>query len=553
MISSLRHCVAILVAGLAWSGTVVGQESPSSGSAPASGSGSSGSSPVFGSGSGSSSSFSLSTSEAPAAPAETGRTETGATPEGSSASGLSTPSFGAEAPKTSQPSFTVPGFYGQGSTTFFGGSGRLARPRFRAGFTFGIGYDDNLSNTPSDNTPTILPGFSQFVDANGNTVTVQPTETKTIVVQTGTQFLPGGLQPQPVFETFTVEVPVDVDDTVIPADERQGSLFTRTGLLLEMQRYTPRSLFTLNAVGSLTYYLDKGEEPIEYNGNFTVSYLYRLTPRLQVTAQANTAYISQPDLSRPNTPQVQTQGDLINALGRLDVEYRITPRLSLSLTSNYSGYRYTEVTEQTGDFDEYTFGIEARYLWKPRWTLLAELRHSITTYLNRTDLDGTTDFLLVGTQFILSPRLSGTLRIGEAIKTFDMSSSAQSAPYVESTVSYRSTARSSVTWNNRFGFEEPQSPNQERLVYRASVAYSYMFSPHLQGSAAVNMVHEITTTEGANTDSTQDTFEATLGLEHNVTRNFTVNGGYTFTLSNTNTGLSDYYRNRIFVGGQYTF
>ena len=562
MIFSLRPWVAIIAAVLGWSGAVSGQQPASggsSGSSGGSGSGatesSAGSSSVFGSGSGSSSSFNVFSSEPPKLPVESGRTQTGSTMEGSGASGFSTQSFGASGGGSSQqapPSFTVPGFYGKGSTTFFGGSGRLARPRFRTGFTFGFGYDDNLYSTPSDNTPSIIPGLSQIVDADGNVTTAQPTETKTTVVQTGTKIISGGLR-VPVYETITTTVPVDVPDTVVPANERQGSMFTRVGLNLEMQRYTPRSLFTLDTSGSYNYYWDKDPDPVDYSGSFSMTYLYRFTPRLQVTAQANFAYISQPDLSRPNTPQREIQGDLLNGLARLDLAYRITPRLSLSASLNYDGNRYTESAEQSSDFDEYTLGIEARYLWTPRWTLLAEYRHAINTYLNRDDLDSSTEYLIFGTEFILSPRLSGTLRIGGAVKTFDQGSGSQTAPYVESAVTYRSTARSSVVWSNRFGFEEPQSPDQERLVYRSTIAYKYVFTPHLEGSLGVNIVHELTTSENTDVDSTVDTFEATLGLEYQMTRHFNLNGNYSFTLSNTNTGLADYYRNRISVGGQYNF
>ncbi|MEQ1860804.1 MAG: outer membrane beta-barrel protein, partial [Chthoniobacteraceae bacterium] len=499
-------------------------------------------------GTGSSSNFNVFSSEPPTPTPETAVVPGGETGTTDAGSAFSLPSYG---PKETPPSFTVPGFYGQGSTTFFGGSGRLARPKFRMSSTFGFGYDDNVFATPSNNTPTILPGLSQIVDETGATVTVQPTETRTTVVQTGTTIGSGGLR-RPVFETITTTVPIDVADTVIPAAERKGSMFARAGLSIEMQRYTRRSLFILNLSGADTYYFDKDEEPNEYSGNFDLKYLYRVTPRFQMTAQLNAAYISQPDLSRPNTPERQIQGDLINGLARLDLSYRFNPRLSTTFTTNFSANRYTEMTEQTGDFDEVTFGLEGRYLWKPRWTLLAELRYGMTTYLNRTDLDSTTQYFLVGSEFILSPRLSGSMRFGGAVKSFELGDT-QVAPYVESSVMYRSTARSSVTWNNRFGFEEPGSPNQERLVYRGTIGYNYAFSPRLHGNLGVNLVHEISTTKGSDTDNVVDNFEATLGLQYEWTRQFSLSGSYVFNLSNTNAPNSDYYRSRVTLAGQYNF
>jgi hypothetical protein len=451
---------------------------------------------------------------------------------------------GATAPATESapPSFTLPGFYGQGSTTFFGGAGRLARPKFESNISFSIGYDDNIFQTPSDTV-----GFGTAVlvkEAKAPGLELQPRRTRLQGNQGpgfGTTELVFVRTPgrEAVFET-------------LPPPERTGSFLTRSNLNLQMQSFTRRSLFTLDLSGGRTYYWEKDEDPIDYNANISANYLYKITPRLQTTAQFNTAYISQPDLSRINTPDRPTVGDIINTLGRVDLSYRLTPRISTTFSISYSGNRYTEKTEQVNNYDQWTFGLEARYLWKPRWTLLAEVRHNITTYDQQPRLDSTTDYFLVGTEFILSARLTGSLRLGMNFKQFDVGNN-QSAPYVESTVVYRSTARSTISWNNRFGFEEAGSPDEERLVYRSTIAYTYAFTPRLRGVANVNLLHEITTNTVTNTDFAQDTFDSTIGLDYQITKRFGLNASYAFTIVNSNTGTSDYYRNRIYFGGQLNF
>src|SRR4030095_13266462 len=75
--------------------------------------------------------------------------------EGSSPFGLQ-PKPSADAP----PSFTLPGFYGQGSSTLLGGVGRLSRPHYASSVSLSFGYDDNIFQTPRDNTPQIIPGIS---------------------------------------------------------------------------------------------------------------------------------------------------------------------------------------------------------------------------------------------------------------------------------------------------------------------------------------------------------------------------------------------------------
>ena len=51
----------------------------------------------------------------------------------------------------------------------------------------------------------------------------------------------------------------------------------------------------------------------------------------------------------------------------------------------------------------------------------------------------------------------------------------------------------------------------------------------------------------------QDTFDATLALTYEVTRDFSLNASYNFTIVNSNVGTMDYYRNRITFGGEYSF
>jgi hypothetical protein len=417
------------------------------------------------------------------------------------------------------------------------------------GLSFSVGYDDNIFQTPSKSTPSIIPGGSQIVDP-GDEAGFQQTGTTGRRLQ-GSQGLSSPGSRELNFDQGSPDS-VRAEDLIIPAAERIGSFLTRSNLNLQMQRFTRRSLLTLDLSGGRTYYWEKKEDPVDYTASFSANYLQKITPRLQTTAQFNVAYLSQPDLSRINTPEQPTVGDIINTLGRLDLSYRFTPRISTTVSTSYSGLRYTEKAEELGNYDQWTLGLEARYLWKPRWTLLAEVRNTTTTYDQQERLNSTTKYLLVGSEFILSARLTGSLRFGMNFKEFDVGNK-QSAPYVESSVNYRSTARSTITWTNRFGFEEAGSPDEERLVYRSTIAYAYAFTPRLRAFANVNLLHEISTNTVTNTELAQDTFDSTIGLDYQLTKRFGLNTSYAFTISNSNIGTTDYYRNRIYFGGQLSF
>lgn len=417
--------------------------------------------------------------------------------------------------------------------------------------SFSIGYDDNIFQTPSE---TFGFGGAQFVDPGTPNATLVPGKDSKIVVIGFTEpKFQGSQLVEPSKPIFGVE-PGTPDRFVLESVEpkRVGSILTRSNLGLQMQRFTRRSLFTLDFSGGRTYYWEKDEDPVDYNASLSVSYLNRITPRLELTSVFNVAYLSQPDLSRINTPDQPTVGDIINSLARVNLAYRLTPRFTTTLTTSYAGLRYTEKAEEVGNYDQWTLGLEGRYLWKPRWTLLAEVRQTSTTYDQNPRLDSLTEYLIVGSEFILSSRLTGSLRVGMNFKQFDVGTD-QSSPYVESSVNYRSTARSTVVWTNRFGFEEGVSPEEERLVYRSTIGYTYAFTPRLRGSANINLIHELNTNTVTNAEIAQDTFDSTLGLDYQVTKRFGLNMSYAFTILNSNIGVNDYYRNRVYFGGQINF
>jgi outer membrane autotransporter protein len=56
-----------------------------------------------------------------------------------------------------------------------------------------------------------------------------------------------------------------------------------------------------------------------------------------------------------------------------------------------------------------------------------------------------------------------------------------------------------------------------------------------------------------NQEITGDTFTVDLGVDYAVTRKFSVNASYSFINDLSSLAQSDYYRNQLFLGAQYTF
>jgi hypothetical protein len=461
------------------------------------------------------------------------------------------------------PTFTLPGFYGAAPTTFTGGEGRLGRPRIRYNASISTGYDDNVFQTPTEPFSSPDQVTEVVVDPGTPDTFIEVPETRQIPdpnFQPSFPREPATFITVPTGRTLLVVVPGTPPKTEkvtipgVPPQERLGSFITRAGAGIDIQLFTRRTLFTFDVNASANHYWNRPDvDPTEYNGSLSLNLSHRITPRLQGTAQVSASYLSQPDYSRINSPTSLGAGNYIVANAKGDLSYRWTPRFTSVASLSNNSLTYEEKGFQAGNYSETVFGTEQRYLFSPRFTFLAEARYSFFSYELAAERDSNTTFLLLGTEFTYSRLLSGSVRVGVASRKFLETGEAKITPYMETVVVYRIGRASVLSWNTRFGFEEPGAPTQERVVLRTGLNFNQAFSPRFSVSAGVNYLHETTTDEAAQTESTQDTFDASLTSRYLVTRRLSLNATYSFTTVATSTGSSDFYRNRLFIGGEYTF
>jgi len=473
----------------------------------------------------------------------------GATGGGEPSSTPATPGlgegFGATKAPSSAPTFTLPGFYGASATTFTAGQGRLARPRFRYNVSTAVGYDDNVLQAPTERGPV-----QEFLVSLPTPDTIEPIFENRIRIGQG-----GQREVVQVVTGFrTVKGKAAEFETIQP-QERVGSFFARAAGGLDIQLYSARSLFTFDLHGSADHYFSRpSDRSTDYTGGLSVSYLYRVTPRMQVTAQVSASYLTEPDFSRINSSAAINAGAYITYSSRFDLSYRWAPRFTTLLSLSDGGLFYDDEQLAGSNYNDTTAGAEFRFLWSPRFTALAELRASMTAYPDNPILDSHTYYLLLGAEFKLTQRLGATLRLGESVRSFDEGETgAASTPYVETNVAYRLAIGTVVNWNARFGFEEPFAPGVERVVFRSGISLAQVFSARLNGFLSLNVAHETSTQEGVNSESTSDYFDANLRFEYAITKRFSLNATYSYSQRATSFKVSDFYRNRIFLGAEYTF
>lgn len=452
--------------------------------------------------------------------------------------------------------FTAPGFYGGGGVSLTTGTGRLARPREKWSISAGMGFDDNTLQTPTNGGGTDDVVIRQTVP--GQTEISQNVQRR---VPTG-QFRVQNNVFIPIFRTVTEKVvlrPAVAEQELVqrfpglPDRDRESSVVSSLDVSYQAQWAKGRSAFTMDARGGVDYYWSRSQDPLEYNGSLSLLYIRKLNPRLQFSTALSAAYTSQPDFNRVNAgADASVTGRSSIASSKTDFTYRWNRRFN-TVSSITADIRLQEEKGfGAGSFSSYGLGQEFRYLWSPKFTLVGDVRYSKVAYLD-SDNGNSTVSVLGGVDWDLSRKLRATARVGQSLRSFDTVSDQSSSPHGELTVSWQPSRRNSFSFSSRYGFEEASVPGAEQLVFRNSISYQRSFSPKLFGSATFNLPSYTTKSPGTDASSTQKVLDGSLSLRYIFSRKFNVGMSYSYTQSTTDSGLSDYYKNRLFFTGTYDF
>lgn len=474
------------------------------------------------------------------------------------AAGADTPAAETGAPGPTAPgaepeSVTAPTFYGKPGQVFTPGQGRFARPRFRYSASTGIGFDDNTQQTP-DREDIEDQVIRQVIPAQPEVAVIQ---TERILI--GQRFVPN-VGFVPLFRNverrvvLRPAVPEQVIETPIPGldfAERNASIVSRLDLGMDVQWANAREVFTFDLNAGAEYYWNRDKDPLEFNGNLSTTYIRKFGPRAQFTGNLYLAYLSQPDYSQVNLVDAPGSGGsyFVGNL-KLDLSYKWAARFSTvtSLSGNTIQY---QGNRSGSSYWEAALGNEFRYIQSRRTTWVAELRYSQLQYLEAATGAVDTLFLLLGSDWQMSRRFRTTLRLGEALRTFETGGKA-SSPYAEIGAVYQPTRRDQFSLNGRYGFEQTSNASDETVAARISAAYTRTFTPRFLGSLNANYVKSSTEFAGG-ISSESEIFDGSLLFQYTFSRKFSMNARYSYTFSKSSNGLNNYDRNRIFLTGQYEF
>jgi hypothetical protein len=345
---------------------------------------------------------------------------------------------------------------------------------------------------------------------------------------------------------------IGYDDNVFDThSDRQGSGFNSLGLNIGSHIANPRTrLDALLSAGFIAYW-NRSSHPIAPDISLNLDFTHQLSPRAVIGISSFMTYQDQPDVVL-GLNQANNVSNYFYSWNTIAFGYQWTRRFSTVTSYSLGTLFYDESTAaHDDDWLQHVFAQQFRFMVLPMVNAVAEYRFGIVDYLY-LDNDSYSHYVLGGLDATLSPRLEFGFRAGAEFRHLDGPAGGDvSYPYLESTLAYKYQPGSRLLWYNRYGLEQPDLAGPGyRKTYRTGIRVDHRFGEKLRGTAAAyyswNEYHVATA-------FTEDIVDLSLQASYQLTRAFSLDAGYIFTRDFSDITSRDYYRNRVYVGGTFSF
>jgi hypothetical protein len=312
-----------------------------------------------------------------------------------------------------------------------------------------------------------------------------------------------------------------------------------------------------NVGGGITYYYQRPGDKVDFNGLIGLEATYLATPRLTLGFVTTTAYLSQPDLTIVGGTNRQ-DGDYFYTNTTFSASYQWSEIISSVTSYNFTAFYYVDqnLNENQGRISQ-TVAQSVRWLWKPKTTLVAEYRINPVTYYD-ADLNQLSNFFLMGFDQVFNPRFFWNVRVGAQVNFNDNPVDGKSTyvgPYFESLLTYNVGARTSLSWNMRYGTEASGLYNvTQRQTFRTGLVLNHSITPRIAATFAMNYQCNYYDQANVIPSFTENIVDFSAGLTFRINRMVSLQAGYQFTIdvAPDYTGR-EYTRNIVFAGANFTF
>ena len=321
---------------------------------------------------------------------------------------------------------------------------------------------------------------------------------------------------------------------------------------------SPRLNIEANLGGGATYYYTRPGNKMDYNGQFSLSSMFALSPKISLALSSTTAYLSQPDTNVIGGSS-RVDGDYITQDAKVAVAYKWSTRLATESGYQFFATHYLNPTlNDTQSFISQTAKQDVSWRLRPLTSAVLEYRANLLTYPGEKGMSSFGNFALVGFDQTFNPKFKWSGRAGleqRFIQNPVDGPSTYLGPFGESNLSLQYGPTSLITWNARYGTEPSGLTNvSQRQTLRTGLSVTHGFTPRISGILGIGVENDYFNQPGVVTTFSQTIFDASVGVKFKVNKNVSLNASYQFINVNAPKDTSfEYTRNVTFAGVNVSF
>jgi hypothetical protein len=367
---------------------------------------------------------------------------------------------------------------------------------------------------------------------------------------------PGIFARKPINFTFAVREGWD-SNLFTTRTNTQSSFYTNWAAGASYSFGTPRLQLNTSLGGGITYYYTRPGDKVDYNGNWSLAAIYKAAPRLTLSINTSTSYLSQPDLTIVGGENRQN-GDYLYSSTDLGAAYQWSEKFSTETKYGIRAFYYVDsgLNDNQGRIEQ-TIAQSGRWLILPRTTGVLEYRANPVTYFE-ADLNSFGQFFLVGADQVFNPRFTWKGRLGAELRFNNNPVDGQSTyigPYGESNLEYRFGPASALSWLMRYGTEASGLYNvTQRQTFRTGLAINHAFTKRISMNFGANYQVNYYDQQDVIPSFTENVIDFSIGASFALNRFASLSAGYQFTIDIAPDAIDrEYNRSVVFIGANLAF
>lgn len=277
---------------------------------------------------------------------------------------------------------------------------------------------------------------------------------------------------------------------------------------------------------------------------------HKVSPRLVITDSAYFAYEFEPNFSI-GAATTRRSEPYIYGFNNLSVAYAWSRKLSSVSGYTITGIDYSDFNGES--FLTHMFNHEFRYQMGKTTVGVAEYRLGTSSYDSGFG-DYSSNYFLLGVDHSVTRRLYTSVRAGAELRDRD-NGGAETAPYVEGVVNYKTGEQTTLSSYVRWGFDDSTiGQYQDRRSLRIGANLSHRINESTSITAGGHYINDQYEDSAAGAQSfSDDIFALNVSMDYALYDNVSLYCGYSFTTSASGNGVREYDRHVMNLGVRATF